>query len=268
VVGREGEEIDCDKYGRVKVQFHWDRRGHRDENSSCWIRVGTIWAGKQWGAIHIPRIGQEVIVAFLEGDPDQPIIIGSVYNQEQMPPYELPANQTQSGIKSRSSKGGTAENFNEIRFEDKKGEEEVYAHAERNLTTVVEADESRSVGHDRKTTIEHDDELTVRNDRKATITLNDEESVGNKQTVSIGVERSTTIGTKEELTVGATRSTSIGASESLTVGATISITAGGQVTITAPMITLNAGAVMISGVLTVAGSIVSPVYSPGVGNLV
>lgn len=252
VVGRRGEEIDCDKYGRVKVQFHWDRTGRRDENSSCWVRVGTIWAGKQWGVIHIPRIGQEVIVAFLEGDPDQPIIIGSVYNQEQMPPYELPANKTQSGIKSRSSKGGTAAHFNEIRFEDKKGQEEVYVHAERNLTTVVEADESRSVGHDRKTTVEHDDELTVRNNRKATITLNDEESVGNKQTI----------------TIGATRSASIGASDSLTAGATISITAGGSVTITAPVITLNAGAVTISGVLTVGGSIVSPVYSPGVGNLV
>lgn len=252
VVGPPGEEIFTDKYGRVKVQFHWDRDGKNNAESSCWVRVGTVWAGKQWGAIHIPRIGQEVIVDFLEGDPDRPIIIGSVYNAEQMPPYELPANKTQSGIKSRSSKGGTAAHFNEIRFEDKKGQEEVYVHAERNLATVVEADESRSVGWDRKTTIEHDDELTVRNNRKATITLNDEESVGNQQTV----------------TIAATRSTSIGTSDSLTVGATISITAGGKVTITAPAITLNAGAVTVTGVLTVGGSIVSPVYSSGVGNII
>ena len=108
VVGPAGEEIYTDKYGRVKVQFHWDRRGKKDENSSCWIRVSHPWAGKSWGAIAMPRIGQEVIVDFLEGDPDQPIITGRVYNAEQMPPYDLPANKTQTGIKSRSSKGGGA----------------------------------------------------------------------------------------------------------------------------------------------------------------
>jgi type VI secretion system secreted protein VgrG len=121
-----------------------------------------VWAGKQWGAIHIPRIGQEVIVDFLEGDPDQPIITGRVYNGANMPPYTLPANQTQSGIKSRSSKGGGPDNFNEIRFEDKKGQEEVYIHAERNLKTVVEASESRSVGGSRTTTIQKDETLTIK----------------------------------------------------------------------------------------------------------
>ena len=121
VVGPSGEEIFTDKYGRVKVQFYWDRQGQMDAGSSCWIRVGTFWAGKQWGVIHIPRIGQEVIVDFLEGDPDQPIIVGSVYNPETMPPYALPDNKTQSGVKSRSSKDGSPSNFNEFRFEDKKG---------------------------------------------------------------------------------------------------------------------------------------------------
>jgi len=123
VVGNPGDEIFTDKYSRVKVQLPWDRQGQHDANSSCWARVGTLWAGKQWGMIHIPRVGQEVIVAFEEGDPDRPIIVGSVYNAEQMPPYELPANMTQCGIKSRSSKGGTPANFNEIRLEDKKGSE-------------------------------------------------------------------------------------------------------------------------------------------------
>lgn len=244
VVGPSGEEIWVDKYGRVKVQFHWDREGKKNERSSCWLRVAQLWAGKQWGAIFIPRIGQEVIVDFLEGDPDQPIVVGSVYNAEQMPPYELPANKTQTGIKTRSSLNGTAENFNELRFEDKKGEEEVYLHAERNLTTEVEADESRTVGGGRTTSIGGDDSLTVGRNRSATIAAKDDETVGSNQTVTIG------------------------ASQSISVGATISITAGGTVTITAPMITLNAGAVTISGVLTVGGSIVSPVYSPGVGNLV
>ncbi|MEN1409764.1 type VI secretion system spike protein VgrG1a, partial [Pseudomonas aeruginosa] len=121
VVGPKGEEIWTDQYGRVKVHFHWDRHDQSNENSSCWIRVSQAWAGKNWGSMQIPRIGQEVIVSFLEGDPDRPIITGRVYNAEQTVPYELPANATQSGMKSRSSKGGTPANFNEIRMEDKKG---------------------------------------------------------------------------------------------------------------------------------------------------
>ena len=155
--GPAGEEIYTDKYGRVKVQFHWDRRGKKDENSSCWIRVSHPWAGKNWGAIATPRIGQEVIVDFLEGDPDQPIITGRVYNAEQMPPYDLPANKTQSGVKSRSSKGGGPANFNEIRFEDKKGSEQLFIHAEKNQDIEVENDETHWVGHDRKKTIDHDE---------------------------------------------------------------------------------------------------------------
>ncbi len=123
VVGPSGSEIYTDKYSRVKVHFHWDRYGKYDEKASCWIRVAQLWAGAKWGAIHIPRIGQEVIVDFLEGDPDQPIITGRVYNNDNMPPYDLPDNATQSGIKSRSSKGGSPTNINELRFEDKKGEE-------------------------------------------------------------------------------------------------------------------------------------------------
>lgn len=150
VVGLKDEEIDCDKYGRVKVQFHWDREGKKDEKSSCWVRVASSWAGAQWGMIQIPRIGQEVVVAFLEGDPDQPIIVGSVYNYDNKPPYTLPDNKTQSGIKSRSSKKGKAENFNEIRFEDKKDVEQIYIHAEKNLDCIVENNETRKVGFDKK----------------------------------------------------------------------------------------------------------------------
>ncbi|MPY86412.1 MAG: type VI secretion system tip protein VgrG [Luteitalea sp.] len=146
VVGPEGEEISTDRYGRVKVQFHWDREGRRDQGSSCWVRVSTLWAGKGWGAIHIPRIGQEVIVDFLEGDPDRPIVTGRVYNAEFMPPYTLPDNKTQSGIKSRSTPDGTTETFNELRFEDKKGAEEVYLHAERNLRVDVERNDVCTIG--------------------------------------------------------------------------------------------------------------------------
>jgi len=146
VVGPAGEEIFTDKYSRVKVQFPWDREGKKNADSSCWVRVASHWAGKQWGAIHIPRIGQEVVVAFEEGDPDRPIIVGSVYNAEQMPPFALPDNRTQSGVKSRSSLKGTPDNFNEITFEDKKGEEFIYIHAEKDHERVVENNDYLNVG--------------------------------------------------------------------------------------------------------------------------
>jgi len=153
VVGPDNEEIYTDEFGRVKVQFHWDRYGQKDENSSCWIRVSQLWAGAKWGAMHIPRIGQEVIVSFMEGDPDKPVITGRVYNADCMPPYDLPANKTQSGVKTRSSKDGTSGNFNELRFEDKKGEEVITLHAEKDLSTTVENDESRNVINTRSVTV-------------------------------------------------------------------------------------------------------------------
>jgi len=187
VVGKDGEEIWTDKYGRVKVQFHWDRVGENDENSSFWVRVSSLSAGKKWGWISIPRIGQEVIVSFLEGNPDKPLITGLVYNADQMPPYDLPDNQTQSGMKTRSSKKGTAENFNEIRFEDKKGEEELYIHAERdcnihverNCDRVVENNDSLKVGFEDKD--KGDQTIDIYNDRTTTLEMGND-----KLTVSKG----------------------------------------------------------------------------------
>ncbi len=161
VVGPSGQEIFTDKYSRVKVQFYWDRLGTDDANSSCWVRVGTLWAGAQWGMIHIPRVGHEVIVAFLEGDPDQPIIVGSVYNANNMPPYTLPANATQSGLKTRSSIKGTADNFNELRFEDKKGSELIFFHAEKDHQRDVENDDTITIGHDQT--------IVVKNNRTETV---------------------------------------------------------------------------------------------------
>jgi type VI secretion system secreted protein VgrG len=169
VVGPSGEEIFPDKYGRVKVQFHWDREGQDDVNSSCWVRVATFWAGTQWGAVHIPRIGQEVIVDFLEGDVNQPIIVGSVYNADMMPPWTLPDNKTISGVKSRSSPQGGADNFNMLSFEDKKGSELVSVQAEKDLTTLVKNDESREVRNDRTTLIKHDETQTVTNNETITV---------------------------------------------------------------------------------------------------
>jgi type VI secretion system secreted protein VgrG len=136
VVGPPGEEIFTDKYGRVKVQFYWDREGKFNDNSSCWIRVSQPWAGKTWGGIEIPRIGQEVVVDFLEGDPDRPLITGRVYNQGQMPPWALPAKKNVSGVKSNSTKGGGG--YNELSFDDTKGSEVVTVHAQRDMNTKVE----------------------------------------------------------------------------------------------------------------------------------
>lgn len=169
VVGAKGKEISTDEYGRVKLKFHWDRKSKGDLSSSCWVRVSQLWAGSQYGGMHIPRIGQEVIVEFLEGDPDRPIVTGRVYNRDQKPPYTLDDNQTQSGIKSRSTPGGEKENFNELRFEDKKGEEELFMHAEKNKTVKVKnnrsasvgADDSVSVGGNRTETIDHNRTVTV-----------------------------------------------------------------------------------------------------------
>src|SRR6516165_4075558 len=265
VVGPSGSEIYVDKYSRVKVQFFWDRKGKHDEQSSCWIRVSQPWAGKQWGFVAIPRIGQEVIVDFLEGDPDRPIITGRVYNAEQMPPYALPANQTQTGIKTRSSRGGGTSNFNEFRFEDKMGEEEFYAHAEKDLTTEVEHDEKRTVGNDRTSTIQHDDTLTVQNDRSATINGTDTETVMRTQSSTVNDSRSTMIATSDSLTAGTQISQTAGTSFSITSGTTMSVVAGasvditaaGQVaitaanalTITAPVVSIEAAIVQIAGVM-------------------
>jgi type VI secretion system secreted protein VgrG len=148
VVGKSGEEIWTDQYGRIKVQFHWDQLGKNDENSSCWIRVAHGWAGKSWGQMFLPRIGQEVIVSFLEGDPDRPLVTGSVYNAEQTVPYTLPTDQTKSTIKSNVSKGGGG--FNEIRFEDKKDSEEIFVQAQKDANVVIKNNETRKVGFDKK----------------------------------------------------------------------------------------------------------------------
>ena len=153
VVGPSSEEIYTDEFGRIKVQFHWDRVGENNETSSCWIRVSTPWAGPEWGSIHIPRIGWEVVVSFEEGDPDRPLVIGSLWNGLQKPPYKLPDNQTQSGIKSRSSTEGGVETFNELRFEDKKDEEHIHLHAEKDFVIEVENTETRTVDRDRVTVI-------------------------------------------------------------------------------------------------------------------
>jgi type VI secretion system secreted protein VgrG len=207
IVGPSGEEIYSDKYGRVKAQFHWDREGKKDENSSCWMRTSQNWAGKQWGGVFIPRIGQEVIVEFLEGDPDRPIITGRIYNAEQMPPYALPANQTQSGVKSNSSKGGGGSN--EWRFEDKKGSEEIYLHGQKDWNIVIENDKSQSIGHD--------ESLTVDNNRTKKVGVDQSEDVGANKTIHVGANHTETIDANKTMTVGGNHTETISGNETITV---------------------------------------------------
>jgi type VI secretion system secreted protein VgrG len=209
VVGPAGEEIYVDKYGRVKVQFFWDRQGKKDEKSSCWIRVSEQWAGKNWGFVANPRIGQEVIVDFLEGDPDRPLITGRVYNAEQMPPYDLPGNMTESGIKSRSSKGGAPANYNELRFEDKKGSELITLHAEKDQTIEVEHDEAHWVGHDRKKNIDNDETTHVKHDRT--------ETVDNNETITIHGNRTETVDKDEKITIHGNRTETVDKDETITI---------------------------------------------------
>ena len=238
VVGPGGEEIFTDKYGRVKVQFHWDRLGKKNEKSSCWVRVSHPWAGKNFGAIHIPRMGQEVVVDFLEGDPDQPLITGRVYNAEQMPPWDLPANATQSGILTRSSKGGSAANANALRFEDKKGSEQVWLHAEKNQDIEVENDETHWVGHDRTKTIDHDETSHIKHDRTETVDNNETitvhgmrtETVDKNETITVHQNRTEKVDLNEGITIGVNRTESVGSNETITVGSNRSVTVGSSET--------------------------------------
>ena len=236
VVGPAGDEIYTDKYGRVKVQFPWDRYGKKNENSSCWMRVSHPWAGKNWGMIAIPRIGQEVIVDFLEGDPDEPIITGRVYNAEQMPPYALPANMTQTGTKTRSTKGGDPSNFNEIRFEDKKGSEQLFIHAEKNQDIEVEHDETHWVGHDRRKKVDNDENVKIGNNRTETVGVNEQisigknrtEDVGTNETISIGKNRTESVGESESINIGKNQSVAIGANRTLSVTKDESVDVSGK----------------------------------------
>ncbi|MBA9902478.1 type VI secretion system tip protein VgrG [Burkholderia cepacia] len=237
VVGPEGEEIYTDNLGRVKVQFHWDRLGKRNQSSSCWVRVGQPWAGRGFGMIQIPRIGDEVVVIFLDGNPDRPLIISSVYNSGNMPPWGLPANATQSGILTRSTKTGNVNTANAIRFEDKKGAEEVWLHAEKDQRIEVEHDESHWVGNDRTKNIDHDETVHVGHDRTETVDSNETitigvdrtERVGNNETLTVGGNRNETIQGMENLLIALTSTETVGLAKALTVGGGYQVTVAGAV---------------------------------------
>ncbi len=208
VVGPKGEEIYTDEHGRVKVQFHWDREGKRDEKSSCWIRVSQVWAGANWGAMYIPRIGHEVIVDFIEGDPDRPIITGRVYHGSNKPPYTLPDEKTKSTIKSDSSLGGGGSN--EFRFEDAKGSEEIYLHGQKDWTIAIENDKNQTVGHD--------ETLDVGNNRTKTVGVNQRESIGRNKSIVVGNNHSESIGVNADINIGNNENRMIGVNFSERVG--------------------------------------------------
>lgn len=224
VVGPAGEEIWVDKYGRIKVQFHWDRNGRKDEKSSCWVRVSRAWASKMWGQVAHPRIGDEVIVEFLEGDPDRPIVTGCVYNAQTMPPYELPANKTQAGIVTRSSPNGTAENFNEIRFEDKKGSEELFIQAEKDQNTNIKNDQSVTIGHDQTIEIGNDQSIHVAKNRTLNVDENDSTTVGKDRTIDVSGNHTESVSGDMSVTVSKNRTMSVTKNLTESVDGTMSLT--------------------------------------------
>jgi type VI secretion system secreted protein VgrG len=241
VVGPAGEEIYVDKYGRIKVQFHWDRIGQRNEKSSCWIRVSQDWAGKKWGAVFLPRIGQEVVVDFLEGDPDRPLITGRVYNADQMPPYTLPANSTMSTFKSMSSKGGGG--FNEIRFEDKKGQEQIFIHAQKNQDVRVKNSRFETIGADSHLEVLRDQFEIVKGNKHLTVNGDLNEKVDGKASLKVGMDQAEDVGGKYSLKAGTEIYLSANLSIVLEASTNITLKVGGN------SIALNPAGIFIQGTM-------------------
>ncbi|HCJ4910746.1 TPA: type VI secretion system tip protein VgrG, partial [Pseudomonas aeruginosa] len=253
VTGPPGEEIHCDRYGRVRVQFHWDREGQGDDKSSCWLRVASGWAGNGYGGIVIPRVGMEVLVDFLEGDPDQPLVSGCVYHAAHPVPYELPANQTRSVFKSLGSPGGGG--YNELRIEDRKGQEQIFVHAQRDWDENIEHDQKIRVGHERHDTVEAnsysefkaEEHHTVHGERKVELKADDHLTVGDSQHVKLGRAYLARAGREIHLKAG--QKMVIEADSELTVkagGSFIRLDASG-IAISGPLARINAGGAPGSG---------------------
>ncbi len=224
VVGPSGEEIFTDEHGRVKVQFHWDREAPGDDKSSCWVRVSQAWAGPGWGALYLPRIGQEVVVDFLEGDPDRPLITGRVYNGHNPPPADLPGKRTQSTLRSDSSPGGGG--FNEFRFEDASGEEEIYLHAQKDMDIVIENDKTQSVGGNESLTVAKDRRREVGGNQSLSVKGNDETRVTLNQSLEVKASRTTTVAGTHSETIGGSQNIEVGGAQSVLVGLASTETVG------------------------------------------
>lgn len=271
VAGKSGEEIWTDEHGRVKLQFHWDRYSNCDENSSCWVRVSQNWAGKRWGAFFLPRVGQEVIVEFLEGDPDRPIITGRVYNGRNMPPYKPQEMGTVSTIKSNSSKGGGG--FNEIRFEDKKDEEQVFLHAQRNLDIRVLNDRFETVMHNRHLVVEADKFEHVKNERHEKVDADQFETFGKDRHLKVVGKQAAAIGESYSLRVEGDAIIETGGKHSLNVLGELHIKAAKIVLEASQGVSLksggselvldNSGGTLKGANVTLDGSMVKIASGPG-----
>jgi len=247
VTGPAGEEIHCDEYGQVKVQFHWDRHGQADDKTSCWLRVSSSWAGDRYGGIAIPRVGMEVLVTFLEGDPDQPLVTGCLYHKEHQVPYDLPANKTRTVFKTLSSPGGGG--YNELRIEDRKGAEQIYIHAQRDWDENIEHDQKIRVGHERHDTVEAnsysefraEEHRTTHADRKTEVRANDHLTVGNSQHLKIGTGQFIEAGNEIHLSSGLKVVLEAGSELTFKAGGSfIKLDASG-ITMVGPLIRMNSG---------------------------
>ena len=247
VTGPAGEEIHCDEYGRVKVQFLWDRHGQADDKTSCWLRVSSNWAGDRYGGIAIPRVGMEVLVTFLEGDPDQPLVTGCLYHKEHQVPYDLPANKTRSVFKTLSSPGGGG--YNEFRIEDRKGAEQIYIHAQRDWDENIEHDQKMRVGHERHDTVEAssftelkaEEHQTVAGHRKVEVKPDDHLTIGQSQHIKLGTAQLTKVGRQIHLKAGQKMVIEAGIELTLNAGGSFIKLDPGGITVSGPMIRINAG---------------------------
>ncbi|QTF57088.1 type VI secretion system tip protein TssI/VgrG [Stutzerimonas frequens] len=247
VTGPAGEEIHCDEYGRVKVQFHWDRHGQADDKTSCWLRVSSSWAGDRYGGIAIPRVGMEVLVTFLEGDPDQPLVTGCLYHKEHQVPYDLPANKTRTVFKTLSSPGGGG--YNELRIEDRKGAEQIYLHAQRDWDENIEHDQKIRVGFERHDTVEAnayshfkaEEHRTTHADRKTEVRANDHLTVGNSQHLKIGTGQFIEAGNEIHLSSGLKVVLEAGSELTFKAGGSLIKLDASGITMVGPLIRMNSG---------------------------
>jgi type VI secretion system secreted protein VgrG len=249
VTGPSGEEIYTDEHGRVKVQFHWDRKGQHNEATTCWVRVNQGWAGPGWGGLFIPRIGHEVIVEFENGDPDRPMVTGRVYNGSAPPPVALPSNKTRSTVRTASSPGGGSGN-NELRFEDKAGSEEVYLHAQKDLNMTVENDKKQTIKGDETLEVKKDRTREIQGNQTLVVKKNDDSTVEMVQHTTVNGNRSTTVGGNHSESVAGNQQITVGAAHSLTVALASAETVGAAKALTVgDAMTLSVGAAMVSTVV-------------------
>jgi type VI secretion system secreted protein VgrG len=238
VTGPPGEEIHHDNFGRVKVQFHWDRQGAKNDKSSCWLRYAQGWGGGGWGMQFIPRVGDEVLIAFLDGDPDRPVIVGSLYNSANMPLYNPVDSKTVSTIRTRSYPNGGTDNFHELRFDDQKGEEEIYLRSEKDWTILVKndkaqqvvRDESLQVGKNRLKRVGADQTELVGRNHTETIGANKNESVAINSTESVGLAKELSIGGAYQVSVGGAMNETVLGAKAEEVGVSKSVLVGAHLT--------------------------------------